>query len=173
MDDRSEAAVAKTAKREAEDPWGIFGGAEEASFFCVRVAGERYAFDAPHAEEVIRLGTLTRLPAAPSFLLGVFQHRGEILAVLDLGQLLVDHETSVAQGSRSVIVQAGSWRLALMAESIEGLIRLPGGELEPPPSAGTGSAALLAGVGRDPEGPVAILDLERLIGLARERGLRT
>lgn len=156
----------------AEDPWGILGQEEDGWFFCLRMLGERYAFEAALALEVIRLGPLTRLPAAPSFLPGVFHHRGEVLAALDLGQLIADHATSLAHGSRTVIVQTGAWKLALLAEGIEGLIRIPEESFEPPPSLGSPAAALLTRVGRDPKGHVSILDLERLIESARLRGVR-
>ena len=52
-------------------------------FFCLRLLGGRYAFEAALVSEVVRLGPLTRLPAAPPFLTGVFTHRGEVLPVLD------------------------------------------------------------------------------------------
>ncbi|HEY6106658.1 MAG TPA: chemotaxis protein CheW, partial [Anaeromyxobacteraceae bacterium] len=59
-------------------------GGAEARLFGIRLLGGRYAFEASLVREVVRLGPLTRLPAAPSFLPGVFTHRGEVLAVLDL-----------------------------------------------------------------------------------------
>ncbi|AKU92404.1 chemotaxis protein CheW [Vulgatibacter incomptus] len=159
------------ADRATDDPWGILSRDDDQSFFCMRMLGERYAFDASHALEVIRLGLLTRLPASPSFLPGVFNHRGEVLAVLDLGQLISDKPTSFAHGSRSVIVQAGPWKLALLAEGIEGLIRIRSEDLEPPPSAGSSTAELLSQVGHDDRGAVAILDLRRVVDAARARSL--
>lgn len=157
---------------QAEDPWGILGHEEDGWFFCLRMLAERYAFEAALALEVIRLGPLTRLPAAPSFLPGVFHHRGEVLAALDLGQLIGDHPTSLAHGSRTVIVQVGEWKLALLAEGIEGLIRIHAESFQPPPSLGSPAAALLTKVGQDPKGHVSILDLQRLIDTARLRGVR-
>ena len=38
----------------------------EAWFFGLRLLGGRYAFEAPLVTEVVRVGPLTRLPAAPS-----------------------------------------------------------------------------------------------------------
>lgn len=122
-------------------------------------------------QEVIRIGPLTRLPTAPAFLLGVFNHRGEILAVLDPAQLLAEESTSVAQGSRVAIVQSGQWKLALVAEALEGLIAVPPSALEPPPTTGPGPSEFLKHVARTKEGPLAVLDLARLIEVARARGV--
>lgn len=162
----------RAAPTPASMPWGLGGNADDPWFFCVRLLGERYAFEAKLALEVVRLGPLTRLPAAPSFLPGVFNHRGEILAVLDAAELLGERPTSIANGARAVIVQSGPWRLALIAEGVEGLTQIPADRLESAPAAGGGGPAeYLSRVGRDEKGNVAILDLERLVDVARARSV--
>lgn len=148
------------------NPWGVLGSATDPWFFCIRLLGERYAFDAHLALEVVRLGPLTRLPAAPAFLPGVFTHRGEVLPVLDVGQLVGERATSIT--GRAVIVQCGPWRVALVADAVEGLVQVPDDRLEPPPATG-GSAEFLAKVGTDAKGSLAILDLERMVESARAR----
>src|SRR5690606_15642607 len=104
---------------------------------CVRLLGARYAFAASFATEVVRLGPITRLPGAPSFLPGVFQHRGEVLPVFDPAALVGERPTDVAGGSRVVLVQSGAYRLALAAEAVEGLSQIADEQLEPAPP-GTG-----------------------------------
>jgi purine-binding chemotaxis protein CheW len=160
-----------TTKPKALDPWGAVGATDGISLFALRLLGQRYAFEAAVAHEVIRLGPLTRLPAAQAFLLGVFNHRGEVLAVLDLAQLLAEESTSLAHGSRAVIVQSGEWRLAVVAEALEGLISLPTSALEPPPTSGPGPSEFLKFVATTDDGPLAILDLPRLIETAHAKGI--
>ncbi len=145
--------------------------AADAWFFCLRVLGGRYAFEAPLVTEVVRLGPLTRLPAAPSFLPGVFTHRGEVLPVLDIG-VLVGHTAVVIRSStRAAIVHCGPWKVAVVSDSVEGLVAIPRGNLEPPPSESTGVAEFLSAVGKDGAGPLAILDLPRLVETARARAV--
>lgn len=143
----------------------------DARLFGLRLGGERYAFDAQLALEVIRLGPITRLPAAPSFLPGVFHHRGEVLAIFDPAHFLMESSTSIAHGSRAVIVECKSWRLALVAEALEGLLAVRADQLEAPPAADQGAAEFLQRVARTPEGTVAVLDLPRLVEAARSRGI--
>jgi len=140
--------------------------AEEARLFCLRVGTSRYAFDAGLVAEVIRLGPLTRLPAAPPFLPGVFAHRGEVLALLDLSRLLGQPPASLAAGARAVVIRSGVWSLALVADAVEGLSAVARTALEPPPADGAG-ADLVAAVARDARGPLAVLDLPRLVASAR------
>jgi purine-binding chemotaxis protein CheW len=146
-------------------------GSAEAWFFCLRILGGRYAFEAPLVTEVVRLGPLTRLPSAPAFLPGVFTHRGEVLPVLDIGQLVGHVAMPIRPSTRAALVHCGPWRVAVVSEAVEGLVAIPRRTLEPPPAEATGAAEFLSAVGRDGRGPIAILDLPRLVDTARARAV--
>ena len=158
------------AKTEQGDPSSP-GTGDEAWFFCLRVLGGRYAFEAPLVTEVVRVGPLTRLPAAPSFLPGVFTHRGEVLPVLDIGQLVGHTAVPIRASTRAALVHCGPWKVAVVSDSVEGLVALPRRSLEPPPAESSGVAEFLSAVGRDAHGAVAILDLPRLVETARARAV--
>ncbi|HEX9289964.1 MAG TPA: chemotaxis protein CheW [Anaeromyxobacteraceae bacterium] len=155
--------------REAHDP------APGASwFFCLRILGGRYAFEAGLVMEVVRLGPLTRLPSAPGFLPGVFTYRGEVLPVLDVNQLLGHKPVAIRAATRAAIVRSGPWKVAVLAEQIEGLLAVRREALEAPPAdagAGAGPAEFLSAVTRDARGELAILDLPRLVDAARSRSV--
>lgn len=146
-------------------------GGQEAWYFCLRLLGGRYAFEAPLVTEVVRLGPLTRLPAAPAFLPGVFTHRGEVLPVLDIAQLVGQGATPIRPSTRAAIVHCGPWKVAVVSDGVEGLVALPRRSIEPPPAESSGMAEFLSGVGRDRQGVVAILDLPRLVETARARAV--
>lgn len=135
--------------------------------FCVRVGGSRYAFDAGLVTEVVRVGPLTRLPAAPPFLPGVFAHRGEVLAVLDLARLLGPRPVAMGASTRAAVVRAGPWHLALVADAVEGLSAVS--SVEPPPAEGGEAAPWLTAVAEDEAGPMGVLDLPGLVASARAR----
>jgi purine-binding chemotaxis protein CheW len=146
--------------------------AGDAWYFSVRLGEARYAFDAPLVTEVVRLGPLTRLPAAPAFLAGVFTHRGEILPVLDLGELLLRRGTELRPGARAAVVHAGPWRVAVVADRVDGLLRIARGRLEPPPPA-HGASEFLKAVTVDGADDVAVLDMGRLVAAAHARSVAT
>lgn len=53
--------------------------------YCVFRAGrERFCFSVLDVEEVVEWPTLTRVPLAPSFLMGIFNLRGSIVPVVDI-----------------------------------------------------------------------------------------
>src|SRR5512144_3405102 len=138
----------------------------ETWLFGIRLLGGRYAFEAPMVTEVVRVGPLTRLPAAPSFLPGVFTHRGEVLPVLDIGQLVGHAAVPIRASTRAALVHCGPWKVAVVSESVEGLVAIPRRSLEPPPSESSGVAEFLSAIGKDKLGPIAILDLPRLVETA-------
>jgi len=144
---------------------------QEAWFFALRIMGARYAFEAPLVTEVVRLGPLTRLPAAPSFLPGVFTHRGEVMPVLDVSQLVGQAPIPIRPSTRAALVHCGPWKVAVIADSIEGLVVFSRRNIEPAPAEGTGVAEFLTAVARDEKGVVAVLDLPRLVEAARARSV--
>jgi purine-binding chemotaxis protein CheW len=147
------------------------GGAPDTWLFCLRILGGRYAFEASLVTEVVRLGPLTRLPAAPAFLPGVFTHRGEVLAVLDPNQLLGRAPVPVGASTRAAIVHCGPWKLAVLAEAVEGITAVPRDRVEPPPPGAGPVSEFLSGVARDDDGTVAVLDLARMVDAARARSV--
>ena len=59
--------------------------AEPARQYCVFRAGrERFCFSVLDVEEVVEWPPLTRVPLAPSFLMGIFNLRGSIVPVVDI-----------------------------------------------------------------------------------------
>jgi purine-binding chemotaxis protein CheW len=121
--------------------------------------------------EVVRLGPLTRLPSAPPFLTGVFTHRGEVLPVLDIAQLVGQGSIPVRASTRAAIVHCGQWKVAVVSEAVEGLITVPRRALDAPPAESSGVAEFLSGVAQDRLGAVAVLDMPRLVEAARARAI--
>src|SRR5215467_2285386 len=60
-------------------------GAEPERQYCVFRSGrERFCFSVLDVEEVVEWPPLTRVPLAPSFLMGIFNLRGSIVPVIDI-----------------------------------------------------------------------------------------
>jgi chemotaxis-related protein WspB len=53
-----------------------------------QAAGQLYAVDAARVVQVVPRVTLRPLPHAPAYLAGVFEYRGDVVSVVDLGVLL-------------------------------------------------------------------------------------
>lgn len=123
------------------------------------LGAERYAIETPHVLEVVRVQELTPVPGTPPFILGVINHRGQILAVLDLRRLLEAPEG--AQPERGVVVAlaVGGMTFGILAEAAVAVTTVGVQELAPPPVASERGRGLIRGV---TPGMVAVLDAEAL-----------
>ena len=139
--------------------------AEPLEILVFSLAGERYAVDTAHVEDVVPLPEITPLPCTPSFVLGVVNHRGRILPVLDFRRLFDLSGEGIPEGARLVAAEAGGMRFALFADTVAGIVRVDMRELTPPPVTFTDDRkAWLLGVTRE---MVAVLDLEAIVRASR------
>ncbi len=133
---------------------------ERLELLVFSLAGERYGIEMARVMEVLPLRDLVPVPRTPSFVLGVVNHRGRILPVLDLRRLFDLAGQEVAEGSRVVAVEAGGMTFGVFAEAVIGTVAVGAHEVAPPPVILTGDRqALLRGVTGE---MVAMLDLEAL-----------
>ena len=133
----------------------------------VRLGGCRYALPMSAVAEVGRPPGLTRVPGLPSWVAGVANWRGRVLAVLDLRSLLAAGTGGFDRRGRLVVLSHGGVRVGLLVEVVAGGAVLDPEMLEQslahlPETTG----ALLAGQVTYAEGPYGLLDLEAVFGLA-------
>lgn len=145
---------------EVEEQQGHVGD----EYLTVRLRGNRYGLPAAFCREVLKMPVLVRVPRLPGHLRGIFNLRGEIVAVTDLGPLLGQGPQEVHEGCRLVIIEAGGMKTALLVEVVEGLARIDDDEIEPlAEGAGTGARDLIAGKIVRGEYVLVLLDLQKLL----------
>jgi purine-binding chemotaxis protein CheW len=135
-----------------------------------RVAGERYAIPLAHVLEVARLRERSPVPGVPPPFVGVATLRDELIALIDLAQLLGPGRAEAAAQSPSRFLVIGATRpeLGIVADEVLGTEPFNEANLVALPQAARG-----AGLGARPivrgflPGGLMILDIEAL--LADER----
>lgn len=124
-------------------------------------SGERYGLEASRALEVLRPTSLAMVPGGRAFLAGVVNHRGEVLAVLELRGLIGPMGPGLngdEPASFVVVVEALRMRFGLRADEVQGVVRIAARELGPT-APGTGLPSWIRGI---TDGMVAVLDVEAL-----------
>lgn len=133
----------------------------------VRFGGSRYALPMSAVAEVGRPPALTRVPGLPAWVAGVANWRGRVLAVVDLGLLLAVDAPAGGRHARVVVLSRSGITLGLLTAGVDGTAELADAELEPTlahlPDVTRG---LLLGQVTDLRGPVGMLDLDAIFGLA-------
>jgi purine-binding chemotaxis protein CheW len=119
---------------------------------------EAYALDAAHVVEVFPLDGLTPVPFVPPSVLGVVNHRGRILPVIDLGDLL---GATSPEGEPALVlaVEAGAAAFGIGADTVSGVTTVAADEVVPAARLAEQPDRVVRGV---TEAMAAVLDLEAL-----------
>jgi purine-binding chemotaxis protein CheW len=104
----------------------------ERKTLLVRVGEDILACEIDLVREIVRLGTLTRVPGAPPFVRGLLNVRGEVLSVLDVGKRLHPDRKQPRDGS-VVVVDVNDRLIGLVVEEVIGVHVVP--PTEPPKEA--------------------------------------
>lgn len=124
------------------------------------LARERYGVVAASVLEVTPLRELVTVPGTPRGVLGIVNHRGRILPVLDLRRVLDLAGEGVTEENRIVAVEAGGLTFGVFADAVAGVATVSAQELETRPTGLTaGHETFVLCVTRD---MVAVVDLEAL-----------
>lgn len=133
----------------------------------VRLGGSRYALPMSAVAEVGRPPALTRVPGLPSWLAGVANWRGRVLAIVDLRPLLTATPAQLDRRARLVVLNRGGVPVGLLTEGVEGTHLLDDEQVEPSLAHLPGTAAdLLVGQTTDGQGPCGVVDLDAVYRLA-------
>lgn len=134
--------------------------AEAEELLVFTLAGERYGIEVSQIEAVTPLLGLTPVPGAPPFVLGVMNHRGRILTVLDLREIMGLPQPGNQKDSWVVVGKGKDALFGLSSDSSGEIGWVESDEIVSRPSFGNGGArAFVRGLTRD---MVAVLDLEAL-----------
>jgi purine-binding chemotaxis protein CheW len=137
---------------------------ESREFLIFQLAQERFGIAAEAVREVVRMpARLVPIPKVAAHIRGVFNLRGQILAVTDLGCLLGLPASGTSGAARLLVVAGAGLTTALLVEKIEGLRRIALADIEPV-TAGLGDFPREDAEGQvaDPSGLVMLLNLERI-----------
>ena len=84
----SQRLLDERASAYARAPERVLLASEQIEILTFELAGEHYAVESRFVSEVLRAPAITDVPGTPDLLCGVTNLRGEIMAVMDIGQLL-------------------------------------------------------------------------------------
>lgn len=139
----------------------------------VRLGAGRFAVRLEHVAEVGKVPALTRVPGVPTWLAGVANWRGRILAVADLRGLLGADTDTFGPTARLVVLTTDAATLGVLVDAVEGTDALGDVTAVPAVLPGPGGDLVRGQVPRD-DGPVAVIDVDGVMRLreALPRGRR-
>jgi purine-binding chemotaxis protein CheW len=130
---------------------------------------EEYGVPVLRSREIVRVGEITRIPEAPAHIRGVFNLRGRILPVVDLRTRLGLPAATITPRSRLILVEAHGRQLALLCDGVSRMTRVAASLVRPPPTeALSAQVDYVTGVAQVAGRLIILLDLDRVLLLARE-----
>lgn len=132
--------------------------------------GALFGVDTEPVQEIVRVGHITPVHHAPSYVVGIMNLRGRIVTVMDLGLKLQLGATPITPDSRILIVAWQGESLGLLIERELGVVNVDHGQLKPAPENVRGvQSAMLEGICMDGEHAVALLNLTAVLAIEEER----
>jgi chemotaxis-related protein WspB len=134
----------------------------------LRVADDLYGIRAGRVAEVVPRVALRPLPHAPELLAGLFDYRGRVVPVVDLGLLMGRRAARDRLSTRIVVVDAAPEHagarhlLGLVAEQVSDVKRFDDAQVVFPPM-GLEQAPYLGALVRADDGLAQVIEVDRVL----------
>jgi purine-binding chemotaxis protein CheW len=156
--------MAKIAQHHAIQSWSDSksdGTVELATFY---VGGALCGMDILKVQEINKLMEMTKVPQAPSYVMGILNLRGQIVTIIDLGKKLGLTEIEINESSRNIIVNSDNEYIGLLVSRISDVVEADWQKVEAPPAnIGGVQGIFFKGVFKMEDRLIGILDADRVL----------
>jgi purine-binding chemotaxis protein CheW len=141
---------------------------DSAQFVTMGLDGEVFGVPVALVREILDYRQITKLPQAPSYVLGMIDVRGEAVPIIDLRAKLGLPSLAATQASRLIVanipLDGRETALGLLVDCVFEVTELDRNDIDPPPNVGgRWCADCIFGIGRRNGGFVVVFDLPRLL----------
>lgn len=129
------------------------------------IGEEEFGVDISQVREIVRLVQITYLPKAPSFIEGVVNLRGQVLAVIDLAKRLGLTSRERGENTRIIVVEVGENTVGMIVDSVSEVLRLSSDCVDEVPSLVDTEVPehYIKGVGKLKDRLLVLLDLNKIL----------
>jgi purine-binding chemotaxis protein CheW len=137
-------------------------------FLSFYVAGQEYALGILQVREIIEYGVVTRVPATPTWIRGVFNLRGGVVPVVDLAVKFGLPAGEITSRTCIIVVEADlggeTTLMGIVADAVSQVMELRPEDIEAPPPFGTRvRLEYLLGMARADKRFVLLLDIDKIL----------
>lgn len=140
---------------------------ETTQYLTFRLGEELFALDISKVREVLDLTAITRVPRTPEYMLGVLNLRGSVVPVIDLrlkfGMTKSEKTVNTCIIITEVMVDEETLVIGALVDSVQEVIDLEPGDLEPPPKIGARlNTDFIKGMGKQNDKFIIILYIDKV-----------
>lgn len=145
----------------------VAGITETVQYLTFKLADEIFAFDVAKVREILELTSITKVPQTPDFMRGVINLRGSVVPVIDLrlnfGMACTEQTVNTCIIVVEVNLNGETVVLGVLADSVQEVVEMEPGLIEPPPQLGTKlNTEFIKGMGKVENNFVMILDIDKV-----------
>ena len=127
------------------------------------VGNEEYAVPILSIQEIIKPIDYTRVPKTPSYVLGVFNLRGNVLPLIDLRLKFNIPNIQQSEDMRYIVIKDENSVAGFVIDKITEAIRINVKQIENPPETLKNNNNLISGIGKRYDSIVTILKTDELL----------
>lgn len=125
---------------------------------------ETYGIDVMQIREVLRSADISPVPGAPSFVLGIINLRGSVVAIIDTRSRFNLPSREMDDSSRILILETGDYVVGFLVDSVSEVAELHNDAVETTPDTGNKpSSRFISGLYNRKEGLLILIDATRLL----------
>lgn len=143
------------------------GTNQSTQYLTYRLADEVFAVEVAKIREILDFTPSTKVPGTPDFMRGVINVRGNVVPVVDMrvkfGMPQTDNTVDTCIVVMEIIVDEETTILGALVDSVQEVIELEAGQIEPAPRIGTKwRTDALRGIGKRNNELLIILDIDKV-----------
>jgi purine-binding chemotaxis protein CheW len=143
------------------------GEKDTKQYLTFKLADETFAVNVAKVREILDLISITKVPQTPDFMRGVINLRGSVVPVVDMRLKFGMEETEKTVDTCIIVLEVTidgeTTIVGALADSVEEVVELEPGQIEPPPRIGMKlDTDFISGMGKLGEEFVIILDTDRI-----------
>jgi purine-binding chemotaxis protein CheW len=140
---------------------------ETTQYLTFKLDDEVFALDITKVREVLDFTSITKVPRTPEFMRGVINLRGSVVPVVDLRLKFGMTKTEKTVNTCIIIVEVTvdneTTILGALADSVQEVMDLEAGQVEPAPKIGTRlNTEFIRGMGKHNSNFIIILDIDKV-----------
>lgn len=137
------------------------------SYLCFKLGNEFFAADVKSTLKILQISEITKVPYAPSNMMGVINHHGNVLPVVDLNQTLELPLSETGNNTCIIILSVSSEKetinIGAIVDEVLSVEEIPDDKIKEPPSMG-GNHKLdyIKGIFENKDQFVMVLDIDKI-----------
>lgn len=140
---------------------------EEIQVVMFSLANEEFAAKTNQIREITKMIEITKMPKAPSFIEGVMNLRGQVIAVIDLAKQLGLPTSEWGEETRNMVVDMDGNIVGMIVDAVTEVLKISKENIDPTPPLIESriDTRYIEGIGKLEDRLFVLLDLKKVLSL--------